>query len=125
MTLIDEGLNNGLEYAHTDYYTGEGRFITRSENCLEPNINPELSYRERRKLSTNDTAKRNRTEISLFSHNNLGIRVIVQYNHANERLSLRTRIKGHNGKKIIRIEDSDILVHRTHVKNNLIGSDRI
>jgi hypothetical protein len=107
MTLVDEGMGIDLEFGHTDYVTGEGRFVTRSENNRERNINPELTYAERQQISNRDMKRRNLTQIYLWCGNNTRIVEYVQYNHATENLSLSWQAKGHHGKKLFDISDKE------------------
>jgi len=101
--IIDEGNGGDLEFGHTDYETGEGRFVTRSENDKERYINPELSVEERKRISTRDTLRRNQYAISLWCENNTEVRGFVMYNHATESLSFRWSVAGYNGKKLFDI----------------------
>lgn len=100
MVLIDPGLENGMEFGHTDYLTGEGRFITHSENEEERYINPELSVKERNRISQLDCAKRNKHHVYLYTKNNTQIRGVISYNPITEALSFVYGIYGNNGKKL-------------------------
>ena len=101
--LIDVGNGQDLEFGHYDYYTGEGRFITHSENGRERYINPELTYDQRNRISNLDSQRRNRYEVSLLCVNNVAIRASIYYNHATDDLSLSWRITGYHGKKVGRL----------------------
>ena len=104
MVLIDPGLDNGMEFGHTDYKTGEGRYVTRSENRLERGkINPKLSNYERARISRRDGHRRNLYCISLHHENNTRILGHISYNPINENLSFSWTIAGHHGKKLVRL----------------------
>lgn len=101
--LIDKGNGKDLEYGHTDYKTGEGRFVTRSENQRERYINPELTTEQRYRISTRDMLRRNQYMVSLFYENNVQIQSHIQYNPCTESLSLSWSIRGQHGKKVGRL----------------------
>ena len=103
MVLIDAGNGNGLQFGHTDYNTGEGRFITQSQNNKEKYINPELSVKERSLISHRDMLRRNQYAVTLFCENNVRINANIRYNHATDALSLSWGILGNHGKKVRRI----------------------
>jgi hypothetical protein len=103
MTLVDKGTGADLEFGHTDYKTGEGRFVTHSENIQERYINPELTPKERNLISIRDMMRRNQTKIYLWNGNNVRIAEYVYYNHATEDLSLSWSVFSHNGKKLFDI----------------------
>lgn len=103
MTLVDKGTGADLEFGHINYKTGEGRFLTRSENLRERYINPELSYAERNRITDRDMKRRNQTHIHLWGGNNTRIVESVEYNHATEDLSLSWCVSGHHGKKLLDI----------------------
>lgn len=103
MVLIDKGLDTGMEFGHTDYNTGEGRFITHSENVKEKYVNPELTVKERHKISHVDTGRRNEHKINLHYEYNIRIEGSVSYNPANESLCFSWNIRGDNGKKVGRL----------------------
>ena len=103
MSLIDAGNGKDLEFGHTDYLTGEGRGVTHSQNEKERYINPELSVKERNRISTRDSFRRNKTTISLLAENNTQIEAEVYYNPFTEALSLSIRIRGNNGKRVFRL----------------------
>lgn len=101
MTLIDTGNGKNLEFGHTDYVTGEGRFITRSENDKERYVNPELTVEERQKISRRDGNRRNQTFVSLWGGNNTQVRGSVRYNSGTEALFFSWFVCGHHGKKLL------------------------
>jgi len=103
--LIDAGNGEDLEFGHTDYYTGEGRFVTRSVNLRERYINPELTYEERQGITHRDTMRRNKYCISLWCGNNTEVRGYVNYNPATESLSFSWGVKGYNGKRLMDISE--------------------
>lgn len=103
MVLIDKGLKNGMEFGHTDYDTGEGRFITKSENLLERYVNPELTYVERKRISKRDHKRRNLYGVGLHCENNTLIIGYITYNPITEALSFSWSITGHHGKKVRRL----------------------
>ncbi|GAH60671.1 unnamed protein product [marine sediment metagenome] len=111
MTLIDKGLKNGLVYGHTDYITHKGRFITHSKNQRERYVNPKLTVKQRSRISTNDTNRRNRHKFSLHCENNANIVGSVQYNYITEALYFNYSIHGTNGKKVLNI--TKVLGERT------------
>ena len=106
MVLVDEGNGKDLEFGHTDYRTGEGRPVTRSENRKEKYVNPELSYEERHRISIRDNKRRNEYQIHLLSENNTRIIESVHYNPFTEALSVGWRVQGNNGKRLLDITDS-------------------
>jgi hypothetical protein len=102
MTLIDAGIENGMEFGHTDYKTGGGRFISsENHNEKERYINPELTTSERDRISQRDSYKRNCHQIFLYTKNNINIRCVVSYNPITEALSLTTQIFPTTGKKLL------------------------
>ena len=103
MVLVDKGNGADLEYGHTDYYTGEGRPITRSENLKERYVNPELSYEERQRLTMRDNKRRNEYAIHLSNENNTRITEYVVYNPFTEALSLSWSVTGDHGKRLFDI----------------------
>ena len=103
MSVIDAGNGKDLGFGHIDYFTGEGRAVTRSQNAKEKYINPELSTKERKRISTRDTNRRNRTVISLHGENNTQIQAHVYYNPFTEALSMSIHIHGNNGKRVFRL----------------------
>lgn len=103
MVLVDKGNGKDIQFGHTDYYTGEGRPVTRSENRNERYINPELSCEERHMLCTRDNKRRNGHQISLLSENNTRIVETVHYNPFTEALSLSWRVQGNHGKQLLDI----------------------
>ena len=106
MVLVDKGNGKDLEFGHTDYHTGEGRPITRSENLNERYVNQELSYEERKRISKRDSLRRNQYRIYLSDENNTWIVENVQYNPFTEDLSLRWQVMGNNGKRLLDITDA-------------------
>lgn len=105
MVLVDEGNGKDIQFGHTDYYTGEGRPVTRSENRNEWYINPELSYEERNRMSVRDTARRNLYQVYLLCENNTQIVESVHYNPFTEDLSLSWRVQGNHGKRVLNVGD--------------------
>ena len=103
--LIDKGNGKDLEFCHTDYYTGEGRPLSHSENMKEMHINPELSVKERNQISSRDSIRRNRYHIYLFFKNNIQIIEYIVYNPFTEALSLSWRVKGDHGKRLLNVGD--------------------
>ena len=103
MVLIDAGNGKDLEFGHTDYNTGEGRFVTESQNQRERYINPELSVAERNRISMRDNLRRNQYAVALFCENNVRINANIRYNPANEALSLSWGILGNHSKKLVRL----------------------
>ena len=101
MVLIDAGNGKDLEFGHTDYNTGEGRFITHSDNMREKYINTELSVAERHRISVRDCPRRNNYTVALMCENYLVIRTFIQYNPATEALSLSWGISAVGGKKVM------------------------
>ena len=106
MVLVDEGNGKDLEFGHTDYCTGEGGPVTHSENLKERNVNPELSAKERARISKRDTMRRNQYGISLLCENNIRVIEHVYYNPFTVALSLTWQVKGNNGKRLLDITDS-------------------
>ena len=100
--IISKGNGKDLEFGHTDYITGEGRFVSRGQNHSkkERYINPELTPEERKKISDRDNNRRNQYGISLYCENNTRILGFVCYNPATEDLSLTCNFTGNNGKKV-------------------------
>ena len=103
MTLVDKGTGADLEFAHMNYKTGEGRFITHSENMHERYVNPELLNTERRQIFTRDMMRRNLTAIYLWNGNNMQIVEYAHYNHATEDLSLSWYVRSRHGKRLFDI----------------------
>ena len=103
MTLVDDGNGCGLEFGHTDYNTEEGRFITHSQNIKERFVNPELSVKERHRITISDTQRRNCYAISLLCKNNCKIQGFIYYNPITEALSMSFNITGYNGKRVLRL----------------------
>lgn len=105
MVLVDEGTGEDIQFGHTDYNTGEGRPVTRSENLKEMYVNPELSYEERHRISNRDCLRRNHYQVSLLCKNNTQILEQVQYNPFTEDLSLSWRVQAYHGKRLLRISE--------------------
>ena len=103
MVLIDAGNGKDLQFGHTNYYTGEGRFITRSHNRNERYINPELTVAQRSRISRRDAKRRNAYTVTLLCEDNIVIQTHIHYNHATEALSVIWSIAGQNGKKVRRL----------------------
>lgn len=103
MVLVDKGNGEDIQFGHTDYYTGEGRGITHSENRNEQYVNPKLTVKERTQISKRDNNRRNKYCVSLFCKNNTQIIEFVQYNPLTEALSLSWQVMGHNGKQVLNI----------------------
>ena len=106
MVLVDVGNGGDIEFGHTDYYTGEGRPVTHSENQKERYVNPKLTVEERTRVSMQDTNRRNRYAIYLLNENITQILEFVQYNPFTEALSLTWQVKSNNGKRLLDITDS-------------------
>ena len=104
MVLVDKGNGEDIEFGHTDYHTGEGRPVTRSENDKERYVNPELSVEERHQISSRDGLRRNQYTIHLLAENNTRIIESVRYNHLTEALSLSWSVTGCNGKRVWNIK---------------------
>jgi len=118
MTLIDEGLMNGLVWGHVDYHRDIGRPITQSQNRLERDINPELTPEERNKLSGLSSNRRNETHIHLYSENNMRIVTAVRYNPITEALAMSWSIYGSNGKRAFRLNPGEsVKEKRKYVKS--------
>lgn len=100
MALVDKGTGKDIEFGHVDYYTGEGRPVTRSKNLKERYVNPELSYEERQLISKRDSNRRNTYRIYLLNENNTRIVEHVQYNPFTEDLSMSWGVMGHHGKRL-------------------------
>jgi len=103
--LIDAGNGKDLEFGHLDYETGEGRFVTHSENLRERDINPKLSVEERKRISDRDHMRRNKYFISLWCEHNTQVQGHVIYNPATGSLSFCWSVTGSNGKKLFDITE--------------------
>jgi len=103
--IIDTGNGEDLEFGHTDYKTGEGRFVTRSENAKEMYINPGLSVEERKRITNRDTLRRNQYNISLWCEDNTRVEGFVRYNPATEALSFSWGVRGDHGKRLMDISE--------------------
>ena len=109
MVLVDKGTGEDIEFGHTDYYTGEGRGVTHSENQNERYVNPELTVDERHRISMRDKNRRNQYAISLLAENSTQILERVVYNPFKEALSLTWQVKGSNGKRVL---DATVALNR-------------
>ena len=107
MVLVDEGNGKDLEFGHADYYTGEGRPVTHSENVKEIYVNPKLTVKERNRISGRDTKRRNMYAIDLSNENNTRIIEFVYYNPFTEDLSLSWGVTGHHGKRLLDITETE------------------
>lgn len=106
MVLVDEGNGEDLEFGHTDYHTGEGRPVSRSENAKEVYVNHEFSYEERARISRRDSHRRNQYQIYLLTKSNTRIVEHVQYNPFTEDLSLSWSVTGNHGKQLFDITEA-------------------
>ena len=103
MVLVDKGNGKDIEYGHTDYRTGEGRPVTRSANLKERYVNPELTVKERARITDRDSKRRNEYAIHLSNENNTRITEYVRYNPFTEALSLSWSVTGDHGKRLFDI----------------------
>lgn len=103
MALVDKGNGKDLEFGHVDYYTGEGRPVTRSENDKERHVNPELTVAERARISRQDSNRRNQYTIYLLCEMNTRVIEFVHYNSFTEALSLSWAAAGNHGKRLFDI----------------------
>ena len=106
MVLVDEGNGKNVQFGHTNYYTGEGRGVTPSENQKERYVNPELTVVERARKSVRDSMRRNEYVVYLFGENNTQIVEHIVYNPFTEDLSLRWQVQGSNGKRLLGITEA-------------------
>ena len=106
MVLLDKGNGKDIEFGHTDYRTNEGRPVTHGENEKERYINPELTVKERHRMTVRDSKRRNQYKIYLSNENNTQIVEYAYYNPFTEALSLSWSVVGNHGKRLLYINDS-------------------